>query len=199
MAERFSNEAVPRLHQHFVQYLEQQVRYYLDILERMFGPRDPRFEFGTIRKSEDNIPCTYFPRGYYEGGGCVVDIWIGDWPWDHCSYDQGTWQVAHECVHLLDPGVGGTTNFLEEGLASWFQGEQQFHSDIVKRYIARSKHSPHYKEAKDLVLRCMPQLTPAVKEIRSSGMRIRDITIAVLAEKLDVDSDTIEKLCARFP
>ena len=193
--------AVIRLHQHFVQYLEQQVRYYLGILERMFGPRDPRFEFGTIRKSRNNIPRTHFPKNYYEDGGCVVDIHIGDWPWEHCSYDQGTWQVAHECVHLLDPGVGGTGNCLEEGLARWFQDEQQFHSDPVKLYITRNNRSnPHYEDAKGLVLRCMPQLIPAVKEIRSSGTRIGDITTDALAEKLnDVDRNIIEMLCADFP
>ena len=191
-------KTVPRYNQHFVQYLEQQVRYYLSILESMFGPRDPRFEFGSIRKSSDDIPRTYFPNSYYKSGGCVVDICLSDWPWERHSYDQGTWQVAHECVHLLDPGVGGTTN-LEEGLASWFQNEPRFHSDDVKRYIARNnKHGVSYESARGLVLRCMPQLIPAVKEIRLSGTGIPGITTNALAAKLDVDSDIIEKLCARF-
>ena len=203
MAENLSNEAVPK-NQHlvlanFIWHLNKQVPYYLDILESKFGPRNPKFKFVTVQKSQNDIPHISFPGGYNEDG-CVVDIRIGAEPWESCKYGHGTWQVAHECVHLLDPVVGGTTN-LEEGLASWFQNDPRFHSDSVKQYIVQNKKKDaRYEVARNLVLCCMPQLIPAVKEIRSSGTRIRDITTDALAEKLhDVDSNIIEKLCSSFP
>ena len=165
----------------------------------MFGQCDPRFVFGAVRKSSDYTPCTYFPNGYYTHGGCVVDIHISDWPWEHRCYDQGTWQVAHECVHLLDPGYGGSSNFLEEGLATWFQDESRFHDNMVKRYISRTTHPLPYHTAKQLVLRCRPQLIAAVKGIRSSGIRLRDISADMLAAHLpNVDKETVERMCARF-
>ena len=183
----------------FVAHLERQVGRYLAVLEEMFGPRDSRFEFGKVRESRSS-PRTHFPRGYYTVGGCVVDIHIGAYPWKHCCYDQGTWQVAHECVHLLDPGINGSANNLEEGLATWFQDEVQYHDELVKRYIARnSPHAESYSRAKQVVTECMPELASAMKAIRSSGTKIRDISVDELAARLpNADSDSVERLCAKF-
>ena len=185
--------------QKYVESLESEVQRYKGILENLFGPCDPRFVFGTIRKSEDGTPRTFFRTRYYTEGGCIVDIHISDFPWEHFSPDQGKWQVAHECLHLLDPGIYGTTNFLEEGLATWFQNESRFHDDTVRQYIARNTKTTIYDAAKDLVLRCMPQITTAVKEIRESGKRIREISPDVLATRLPhVDMKTVERLCVTF-
>ena len=186
----------------FIHHLEYQARRYKGILEDIFGQCDPNFAFGSVRKSSDNTPHTHFPNGYHplRSGRIVVDIHIPDRPWEHGSFDQGTWQVAHECVHLLDPWAVGTI-YLEEGLARWFQDEPRFHDAMVKGYIASNKApSLHYDAAKHLVLRCMPQLIPAVRGIRASGIRIRDIAADVLAARLpDADKKTVESLCARFP
>ena len=99
-----SNQYLVRLAK-FIWHLNQQVPHYLNILESKFGPCDPRFKFGSVQKSQNNIPHNSFPNGYSEDGGCVVDICIGAQPWKHCNYGHGTWQVAHECVHLLYPGL----------------------------------------------------------------------------------------------
>ena len=189
-------------HTEFVKFLEKQALRYREILEGKFGPCDQKFVFGTIKKTpyEDDVPHTNFPDKFHTNGGCIVDIHISKWPWQHECRDQGTWQVAHESVHLLDPGPLVTTNNLEEGLATWFQDESKYHIDEVKRYIERGiQHSHNYLLAKELVRRCIPHLTSAVKEIRISGVRIRDITAQVLAPHLpNVDSRTIEQLCERF-
>ena len=97
-------------------------------------------------------------------------------------------------------GRGGGSNFLEEGLATWFQDEPAYHGNAVQRYIARNPLHPHnYAEGKRLVLLCMPQLQEAVRTIRSSGIRIGDITTNGLAEQLEgVDRATVERLCTRF-
>ncbi len=136
----------------YVRDLKAHVTRYLSILESILGPRDPRFVFGTIRKS-DGRPCTHFPEDFHLRGGCRVDILITDWPWEHYSLDQGPWQIAHECVHLLDPGKMGAANVLEEGLATWFQNEPSYHDGRVRRYIAgNEKQLPAYLEAQELVL-----------------------------------------------
>ena len=186
----------------YVAFLEGQANRFRTIVEEILGPFDRRFVFGTIKRSilEDDVPHTNFPGGFNLNGGCVVDIHISSWPWENCSPDQGPWQIAHESVHLLDPGVGGSATFLEEGLATWFQDEPQFHTDAVRAYIERGvSHSPHYEVAKELVGRCMPKLIPVVKDIRSQGVRIREITADILSPRLStVDRDAIEHLCIRM-
>ena len=189
-------------HSEFVGFLNQQAHIYRELLENMFGQCDQRFVFGSIKKSKDGTPRTHFPEEFHLNGGCVVDIHISEEPWQYCYYNQGTWQLAHESVHLLDPVEKGDSTFLEEGLATWFQDEPKYHIAVVQEYIeqARATHEPDYKEAKGLVCCCMPQLTCVIKEIRSSGVRIQDITADELAPRLtNVDKKVIEHLCRRFP
>ena len=196
-----------RNHSEFMEFLDQQARRYRRLLEDMFGQCDRRFVFGSIKKSKDNRPRTYFPNESHSNGGCVVDIHITEWPWSQCLYGQAAWQLAHESVHLLDPVADGKATLLEEGLATWFQDEPEFHSDVVKEFI-REERTPDklgdldlpYQEAKGLVCCCMPQLTSVIKEIRSSGVRIQDITADELAPRLpNVDRKIIEHLCRKFP
>ena len=184
--------------------LEQQVKRYIHILEVLFGTRDPRFLFGRIQKStnQNDVPQIYFPEGFHLNGGCVVNIQISKLPWENYWINQGTWQVAHECVHLLDPGLGGT-NIFEEGLASWFQDEPEYHIDMVKEYISRPdferERVENYRNARNLVRECMPELIPAVKELRSEGVRIRDISPDRLAPLLpDVSREKVKQLCTNF-
>jgi len=186
----------------YLTFLEGQVNRYKTILQGILGPFDRRFVFGSIKKSidKDDVPHTNFPDGFHLNGGCVVDIHISSWPWDNNSTDQGAWQVAHESVHLLDPGVGRSVTFLEEGLATWFQDEPRFHIEAVRAYIERGvTHTQDYDVAKELVGRCMPQLLPVVKDIRSHGVRVREISADMLSTRLPtVDRETIEHLCTKI-
>ena len=196
----------------FMGFLDQQALMYRGLLEDMFGQCDQRFVFGKIKKSirKDDQPRTQYPNGFHFKGGCVVDIHISEEPWQCCHRDRGTWQLAHESVHLLDPVERGASTFLEEGLATWFQNEPKFHTNVMQvyivmqEYIERSrsiKDSPdYYDEAEELVCRCMPQLISVVKKIRSLGVRIQDIKAGELAPYLpNVGRETIELLCRKFP
>ena len=186
----------------FFQYLNEQVIKYLDVLEELFDPHDPRFVFGNIQQSDRN-PHTSFPGNYHKNGGCVVDILVGKTAWKALNYAQSTWQVAHEFVHLLDRCLHGSANVLEEGLAtSWFQDEPRFHDDRVKEYIALGNQHPRrdkYSTANRLVVQCMPEIIPAVKKFRLYGTAIRDIAPDVLVDHLPhADKETIEELCIKF-
>ena len=184
----------------YLRVLQRQAKRYIRVLEELFGPCDPKFEFGCIQKStqQNGMPQTHFPKGFHLNGNCVVDIQISEHPWDNCSIDQGTWQVAHECVHLLDPVPKGTI-FLEEGLAVWFQQTPEYHTEIVKNYISRQKLPGKYQCAGKLVNECMPQLIPAIKEIRSKAIRIRDISPQILNSLLpDASATVVNLLCTEF-
>ena len=181
-------------------FLRDQVARYLSILDTMFGARDPRFVFRTIGLSSDGRPRTHFPECFHLQGGCSVDILITSHPWEHFSHDQGPWQVAHECVHLMDPGREGTTNTLEEGLATWFQNEPTYHSESVRRYIANDPtRLSKYVEAEKLVRSDLRHILTAVKRLRLSGVRIREINAEMLAPLLpNLETRTVERLCAAF-
>ena len=181
-------------HSDFEKFLTGEVHRYRGILEDRFGPCDPKFVFGSIKKTlhKDDKPQIHFPNDFHLKGGCVADIHISERPWKCRDRGLGNWQVAHECVHLLDPSVSGTANVLEEGLAAWFQDDQV-------RGIPRTREDKPYEDAKELVCRCMPGLPSAVKKIRSLGVRIREITADRLAPCLpNADRETVERLCAKF-
>ena len=186
----------------YIIYLKERFCKYMTTLEQMFGPHDPRFVFGSFKKAVYNdVPRTNFPNKFHFNGNCVVDIHISKYPWQHCYYDQSAWQVAHECVHLLDPGLQKETNVLEEGLATWFQNEPRFHNDLVKTYINKqsSTKPQNYIQARRLVQHCMPNLIKAIKDIRGSGLSIRDITSDTLTSHLpEIDKQVVNDLCSRF-
>ena len=188
-----------QLHERYVRNLEAHVTSYVSILESIFGQRDPRFVFGTIGMS-DGRPRTHFPGRFHLDGGCHVDILITKYPWEHRSPDQGPWQIAHECVHLLDPREIGTANTLEEGLATWFQDAPAYHDERVRRYIVKNnKHPPAYLDAQELVRRSLPDILQAVKTLRASGVRIGDMKADMLAPLLpNAQPGTAERLCALF-
>ena len=151
-----------------------------------------------------NSPQPYFPNTFHLNGGCVVDIHLSSEAWRERDYFRGGWQVAHESVHLLDPGER-TTNVLEEGLATWFQCNPKYHNNIVREYIAIHgansllKDSRNYMEARKLVCSIMPLLLDSIKQIRAFGIRIRDITPERLARSLpNAHRQTLETLCSKF-
>ena len=187
----------------FIWYLREHVGFYRESLELLWGPFDPRFIFGDIKRSthEHDSPQTFFPKGFDLQGSCPVDIQISRDVYDKEIVGQGLWQVAHECVHLLNPGVLGTCNILEEGLATWFQDENQLQNAEVSNYLKGGiTHSYTRAGAKELVRRCMPELAGAVWAIRSEGVRIRDITAEQLAPRLPlVEGWIIDRLCMKFP
>lgn len=188
----------------YLHSLAQLVHRHIATLESMFGERDKKFVFGDIVKApaDHDNPHTHFPNGFHLNGGCVVDIRISRCPYEHSSPDQGAWQVAHECVHLLDPTEKVGSTFLEEGLATWYQNEARFHDDLVQRYIERKgKLSSDYVKAERLVRECTPEkLISAVREIRAQGIRISEIQPAKLSQHLsNADEIALERLCESFP
>ncbi len=194
----------------FVLHLKSKVAEYTAMLEDLFGPRDPNFVFRTIcraRESHGDVPRLHFPVGYHTNGQCRVNIHVSLAVWDERRRSQGAWQVAHECVHLLDPSASGASNYLEEGVARWFQDEPQTHSEDegAQRCAAfnasREDPSSPYAEAKHLVTSRIPQLIPIIKELRVvDNVRIGQITEDMLVSKMThVDLAAIKKLCSDFP
>ena len=108
---------------------------FLSELETLFGPRDPDYELGEIRSSTQG-PRTV-PR---EGSNHIADILLTPGAYGGAYSGQlAKWQMAHECLHLIDPyfhdSAEPPTIVLEEGLATWFQNQLQDRFVSCRKYI----------------------------------------------------------------
>ena len=151
-------------------------RFLADI-EHWLGPRDRSYALVgiDIDRTLDNSPRLWFPDigiapDDTEQRSRHIVIRLG--PTALTDRVRARWQLAHECVHLLDPWNlrvdGRPTNWLEEGLATWYQNsrvpEAEFHEGL-------------YASAEDLVGPLMEELPTAAKRIRQERrVRIGEFT-----------------------
>ena len=185
---------------HYPKTLPEYTSEYLADIEQWFGPRDRSFTLVgiDIDKTPGNVPRTWFP----DSGIAPDDIQrrsrhvvIRLGPAALTGLARATWQLAHECFHLLDPWNpkvdGRPTNMLEEGLATWYQNsrvpEAEFHEGL-------------YAAAEDLVRPLMDELPHAIKRIRKErGLRIGEIPPDILRVYCSgMSEDMSWKLCQPF-
>ena len=120
--------------------------------ERYFGSRNPDWTLGAIRRN----PSGDYPQIHLYPESGYVDIFLSS-RLDEGDLPAVLYELAHECVHLLDPNLIQDGTFLCEGLASWFQVQV---SDNMR------PTDPHYVEALEAVERLMPRLRDAVRDRR---------------------------------
>lgn len=175
---------------------------YLEILVGMFGQRDGHFNFRDVRVAPPNRD---FPHPFYEPiteRDFFADIRISKRA-SHCLC-IAKWEIAHECVHLIDPVNDGLASFLEEGLAHWFQMQSIYHDLDVQKYLAHCfgnfEPSNGHIQAISWIEECGPcNLIKAVRELRCSGTKISSIMYEDLRPKIPhVPNQTIRNLCCTF-
>ena len=134
--------------------LAQLTSVFIAEIERQLGPRDPNFtyvglEFDTTPNAKPHI--AFLETGYPghetdQGSNHIVIRLTADAQNDA---NLAIWQLARECVHLIDPwnpeAEGRPTNYLEVGLAAWYQ-------NTIQNIPLESP----YDQAKSLVLPHMP-------------------------------------------
>ena len=182
--------------------LAQLTSVFLTEIEKLFGPRDPKFTYVGLEfdTSHDAKPRIWFPHTGYPGRETdepsrhVIIRLTGNAQNDA---NLAIWQLAHECVHLIDPWnievEGRQSNALEEGLAVWYQ------NTIVQGVSLDD--DPAYMETKTLVEPFMPGLAAAVKHIRiRHGVRISAIDDPDLLVRHfpEMDTKVAGALCQRF-
>ena len=175
------------------------IRFLADI-EHLLGPRDHAFTLVGIEIDSTPGACSrlWYPDSgiepnHHEARSRHVVIRLTS----NALTDpaRARWQLAHECLHLLDPWNekvdGRPANWLEEGLASWFQNSRVPEAEC---------HEGKYALAEDLVSPLMGELPDAVKRIRKErGLRISDITPGVLQDYCpETGEDTSRKLSQPF-
>lgn len=173
---------------------------FLADIEFRFGPRDRSFTLIgiDIDRTQSKMPHLWFPDSGIaaedaEKRSRHVVIRLG--PNALTDPARARWQLAHECFHLLDPWNekvdARPSNWLEEGLAAWYQNS---------RVPEAEYHGGLYALAEDLVTLLMGELPNAITRIRRErGLRISAITPDVLREYCPgFGEETLQKLCQPF-
>ena len=155
--------------------LAQLTSVFIAEIERQLGPRDPNYtyvglEFDTTPNAKPRI-CFLnigYPGHETDNGSNHIVIRLTADAQDDANI--AIWQLARQCVHLIDPWntevEGRPTNYLEAGLAAWYQNT----------IIQGIPLEPAYEEARSLVAPYMPGLAEVVKHLRMEhGVRIGEI------------------------
>ena len=173
---------------------------FLAEIEQLFGPRDNSFTILgiDINQTPDEPPHLWFPDSGISANDAeqrsrhiVIRLGLNALS----NPIRARWQLAHECVHLLDPWNpkidGRSTNYLEEGLATWYQNS---------RVPEAESHEGQYAVAESLVGSLMGELSLAVKQIRQEHqVRIGEITPeAIKSYRPELSQETLKKLCRTF-
>ncbi len=192
----------------FSSQLRTRAMAYIEKLETLFGPRDTRFQFGKVccSTNKQDTPQTFFREKYHTNGGCIVDIHVSSGPWNGRNEGHAAWQIAHECVHLLDPVKRGSATVLEEGICTWFQDETKFHENDVNEHAKGiTCRDPDYIEARDLVRSLIEDeaFISFVRDIRRERMRISEISSQrldgfVADSRVEVTAKDLLLLCKKF-
>lgn len=144
----------------------------LALAEELYGERDHTY---TILGVEF---VSGIPQIWYPGHGkniviqlskaCIVNI------------QQGCYQLAHECIHLLAPTGGQNANVLEEGLATHF----------AAFYMAEKMGAPgwrgtvsSYAYAEQLVKQLLAFDSNAIRNLREVQPVLSKISAELIAEK----------------
>ena len=180
--------------------LAQLTSVFIAEIERQLGPRDPDFTYVGLEfdTTPDAKPHIWFPHvGHPDRDRDKTSNHIIIRLTEKAQSDANLaiWQLAHECVHLIDPwnieAEGRQANYLEEGLACWYQ------NTIIQNIPFESP----YDEAKSLVTSHMPQLAATIKHLRTNhNLRISaiDDPDLLLRHCPDMDTKVADRLCQRF-
>ncbi len=180
--------------------LAQLTSVFLNEIETLLGPRDPGYtyvgiEFDTTQNAKPHI---WFPHvGHPDrdrdktSNHIIIRLTETAQP----DANLAIWQLARQCVHLIDPwniqAEGRQSNYLEEGLATWYQNT----------IIQGIPLDPPYDEAKSLVEPYMPELAGVVKHMRTEHrVRIGEINDAELLSRHcpKMEPAVADALCQRF-
>lgn len=154
-------------------------------IENDYGGRDKSYTILGVELTDRGHPCGWLPNSCKH---VIVQI-------SECclfNMDSAIFQLAHEAVHLLNPPIYGTVNYLEEGLATYFS----------LSYCSKAKHvcPDKYRLASDLVEQLLAYDDGIIKKLRGSELKslssIRKEDILEIDPS--IDEDLITKLTTNF-
>ncbi len=181
--------------------LAQLTSVFLNEIETLLGPRDPSYtyvgiEFDTTKNAKPHIWFPHVGHPDRDRDKTPKHIIIRLTETAQTNANLAIWQLASQCVHLIDPWntetEGRPTNYLEEGLATWYQ------NTIIQDI---PNNLPQYVEAKSLVEHHMPDLAATIKLLRTKhNLRISaiDDPDLLMNHHSDMDTQAAHNLTLRF-
>ena len=154
----------------------------LEIAERQFGLRDGAWSVGAVQIHSNG------PYLNPDRGRMVATVYVNPYVNNHLPNLFA--QIAHETIHLLNPGPL-TVNCLEEGIACIFQDQivlERFGNAELKHQL--SYRDSGYKNAKSLVERLHAFDDNAFMLIRS---RVGAFHRATPSDLIDLFADLTEE------
>lgn len=135
----------------------------LRLIEEQFGERNRSFTLVGVEFCETGPQC-WFPGNC---GHIVIQLNTSAMN----DRVRAFYQLAHECVHLLDPGVLGTASVFEEGVATLFSLE------YARRFWANYPQiESKYTAAARLAGLALTANRNIIRELRSQGIRFSQFT-----------------------
>lgn len=138
----------------------------LETAESNYGERDKSYTFLGIEFVDEDIPYIWYRK---QGKGVIIRLTSS------CinNMNQGCFQLAHECIHLLSPTGSKRANLLEEGLATLY-------SIVYLRQVLNIKRKfsslPSYDLARSATEQLLAIDPNAIRTLRAEQPCISDIS-----------------------
>lgn len=165
-------------------------------MEKRYGSRDRSWTYVGV-EFHDSQPQVWFPGSYETPPRQHIAICLSAGTFS--DRQRTVYQLAHECVHLLAPVVGGGAPVIEEGLATAFS------EDMIEEWCGNTSKQAYTSDQKYVdaaakvrqLLALTPDAIPRLREIEPAFYRMTADTFAQAG--LNVPSALIAALLARFP
>lgn len=169
---------------------------FIQEMEKRYGSRDRSWTYVGV-EFHDDVPQVWFPGSRETPPRKHIAISLSA---EAFSDRQRTvYQLAHECVHLLAPVVGGGAPVIEEGLATAFS------EDMIEEWCGNTNKQaytnlPKYANAAARVRELLALAPDAIPRLRATEPAFNRMTADTFARAgLNIPPALVAALLARFP
>lgn len=144
----------------------------LGMAEKEYGERDKDWTILGVEYNDQNRPKNWHP---FDPKRKNIIIQISK----KAANDkkQMLYQLSHEVFHTLSPTGGNNSNYLEEGLATYFsiKATQELGVDITPDYIGMGRYQKSYELVKS-IYDAHPDASKIISDFRKRGNTISYIS-----------------------
>lgn len=172
------------------------VSSFIQEIETRYGSRDRSWTFVGV-EYHDGPPQVWFPRGNEVPSRkhIAISLSAGSFSSRQCA----VYELAHECVHLLAPVVGGGAPVIEEGLATAFSEDMVEKCCNINDKQACTRDQ-RYIDAAARVRELLALAPDAIPRLRTIQPAFNHMTVETFAMAgLNVPPVLVAALLASFP
>ena len=165
----------------------------LDLAEEYFGDRDKKWTFIGIEFLNNGPYIKYYPNNK------ISIVLLKDCSKTFPDHPQLIFQLAHETCHLLFPTEKLNTNYLIEGISTYFSKIYQEKKYPESKYAIENIKNSKYFIAYQLVEKILKNDSYAIKKIRQKKINITNISnIEIKGFNFGLNDEEIEILLSKF-